>query len=88
MPGSHVVLQSKPGEDSDKDTLKRAASVAAYHSKARKGGVVAVSYTRAKYVTKPKGTKSGIVQILKETVIKVRLGLVENGVEIKKILSG
>ena len=75
MPGSHVVLRSKPNEDPDRETLKRAAAVAAFHSKARNGGIVAVSCTRARYVTKPRGAKSGSVRIRKESVLKVRPGL-------------
>jgi predicted ribosome quality control (RQC) complex YloA/Tae2 family protein len=72
MPGSHVVLQCPPGGEPDKETLKRAAAIAAYHSKARQGGVVPVSCTRAKYVTKPRGADVGTVQIRKEVVLKVR----------------
>jgi predicted ribosome quality control (RQC) complex YloA/Tae2 family protein len=72
MAGSHVILQGPPGEEADRDTLKRAAAVAAYHSKAREGGEVAVSCTRARYVTKPPGAKAGTVEIRKETVLKVR----------------
>jgi predicted ribosome quality control (RQC) complex YloA/Tae2 family protein len=72
MPGSHVILQGPPGEEPDRQTLKRAAAIAAYHSKAREGGVVAVSCTRARYVTKPRDAKVGTVQIRKEVVFKVR----------------
>ncbi len=72
MPGSHVVLQCPPGEEPDRDTRKRAAAIAAYHSKAREGGVVPVSCTRARYVTKPRGAEIGTVQIRKEVVLKVR----------------
>ena len=71
-PGGHVVLQGPPGQKPDRETLKRAASIAAYHSKARKAGLVAVSCTQARYVSKPRGAKSGTVQIRKEVVIKVR----------------
>ena len=77
MPGSHVVLQVPAGEDPDKNILKLAAGIAAYHSKARTGGIVAVSCTRARYVTKPQGAKPGTVQIRKEIVLKVRPGLGE-----------
>jgi len=77
MPGSHVILRAKPNEDPDRGTLKRAAAVAAFHSKARKGGVVSVSCTRARYVTKAGGKKPGSVQIRKETVFKVRPGVPE-----------
>jgi predicted ribosome quality control (RQC) complex YloA/Tae2 family protein len=72
MPGSHVILQCPPGAEPDRETLKRAAAVAAYHSKAREAGVVAVSCTRARYVTKPRGAPVGTVQIRKEVVLKVR----------------
>lgn len=75
MPGSHVVLKVPAGEDPGKDILKRTASIAAYHSKGRTGGVVPVSCTRARYVTKPSGAKPGTVQIRKEIVLKVRPGL-------------
>ncbi|MCP4402439.1 MAG: DUF814 domain-containing protein [bacterium] len=72
MPGSHVLLRAKAGEEPDRETLKRAAAVAAYHSKARNGGMVAVSCTQARYVSKPRGAKPGTVSIRKESVLKVR----------------
>jgi predicted ribosome quality control (RQC) complex YloA/Tae2 family protein len=72
MPGSHVILQGPPGVEPDRQTLKRAAAVAAYHSKAREAGVVPVSCTRARYVTKPRDAPVGTVQIRKEVVFKVR----------------
>ena len=75
MPGSHVVLRAQPDAEPDRATLARAAAIAAYHSKAREGGVVAVSCTRARYVSKPRGAKPGTVSIKKETVLKVRPGL-------------
>ncbi len=77
MPGSHVILRARPDENPDRETLKRAAAVAAYHSKARTGGVTAVSCTQAQYVTKPRGAKPGTVQIRKEIVLKVRPALPE-----------
>jgi predicted ribosome quality control (RQC) complex YloA/Tae2 family protein len=75
MPGSHVLLRALPDEEPGKDILKAAAAVAAYHSKARTGGVTPVACTRAVYVTKPRGAKPGTVQIRKETILKVRPGL-------------
>ena len=72
MPGSHVLLLARPGHDPDRATLKRAAAIAAYHSKARTAGVVAVSCTRARYVTKHRDAPPGTVQIRKEVVLKVR----------------
>ena len=72
MPGSHVLLQGPPGADADRQTLTRAAAIAAYHSKARNAGVVPVSGTRARDVSKPRGAKTGTVQIRNERVFKVR----------------
>jgi predicted ribosome quality control (RQC) complex YloA/Tae2 family protein len=77
MPGSHVILQGKTGVEPGREILKQAAAIAAYHSKARTGGVVTVAATRARYVTKPKGAKPGTVHIRKEVVFKVRPGLPE-----------
>jgi predicted ribosome quality control (RQC) complex YloA/Tae2 family protein len=72
MPGSHVLLLARPGADPDRATLKRAAAIAAFHSKARTAGLVAVSCTRARYVTKPRDAPAGTVNIRKEMVLKVR----------------
>jgi predicted ribosome quality control (RQC) complex YloA/Tae2 family protein len=72
MPGSHVLLLARSGEDPDRATLKRAAAIAAYHSKARRAGLVAVSCTRAQYVTKPRDVPPGTVKIRREVILKVR----------------
>ncbi len=78
MPGSHVVLKIKDnGEEPGPQVLKAAAAIAAYHSKARKGGTVPVSCTRARYVTKPRGAKPGTVTIRKEKTLKVQPALPE-----------
>lgn len=75
LPGSHVVLQAPEGVEAERKTLEAAAAIAAYHSKARNAGVVPVSYTRARNVSKPRGVKAGTVEIRKEGVLKVRPGL-------------
>jgi predicted ribosome quality control (RQC) complex YloA/Tae2 family protein len=76
MPGSHVLLKAKEsGEEPGIEVLKAAAAIAAYHSKARSGGIVPVSCTRARFVTKPRGAKPGTVSIRKEKTIKVRPAL-------------
>jgi len=64
MPGSHVILQGPPGADPDRETLHRAAALAA--------GVVAVSGTRVRDVSKPRGATAGTVQIRHERIFKVR----------------
>ena len=71
MPGSHVLLRVGPS-DPEKSVLQEAAAIAAYHSKARHAGRVAVSCTRAKFVSKSKKDKPGTVHIKKETILKVR----------------
>ncbi len=74
MPGSHVILQrtDDAAVEPDRATLKAAAAIAAYHSKARDAGVVPVSCTQAKNVSKPRGARPGTVSIRKETTLKVR----------------
>ena len=72
MPGSHVVLFVRDGEEPDRDIIKAAAAVAAWHSKQRSGGTVAVTGTRARYVSKPRGAPPGTVSIRREVVFKVK----------------
>ncbi len=72
LAGSHVILRGKPEEEADRKTLRGAAAIAAFHSKARSGGTVAVSVTRAQYVVKRPGSKPGTVQIRKESVFMVK----------------
>ncbi len=72
MPGGHVLLRVTESAEPDRATLERAAGIAAYHSKARTGGVVAVSMTEGRHVSKPRGAKPGTVEIRKETVLRVR----------------
>ncbi|MCB1163447.1 MAG: NFACT RNA binding domain-containing protein [Candidatus Krumholzibacteriia bacterium] len=71
MPGSHVLLRVED-EEPPREILDAAAAVAAWHSKARTGGTVAVSGTLAQFVTKPRGAPRGTVNIRKERVFKVR----------------
>ena len=77
VPGSHVLLRALNDAEPTKKQLEVAASTAAYYSKARTAGVVPVSYTLAKNVTKPSGSPPGTVYIKKEQVLKVRPGIPE-----------
>jgi len=72
VPGSHVILRAKPDSEPGKETLRLAAAVAAYHSKARNAGTIAVHCTRARYVKKPRGVKTGTVQVAHGATLKVR----------------
>lgn len=58
IPGSHVVVRST---DVDEETLKEAAVLAAYFSKARSSSSVPVDYTLIRHVRKPNGAKPGFV---------------------------
>jgi len=75
LPGSHVVLRGPEGEAANNDLIKAAAAIAAWHSKARTAGIVPVSCTEAKNVSKPRGAKPGTVHIKREKTIKVRPAL-------------
>ncbi len=72
MPGSHVLLKAKSEIKPGREILRQAASIAAFHSKAKNGGTVPVSCTRGKYVSKPRGAKPGTVSIRKEKILKVK----------------
>ncbi len=79
MPGSHVVLFVRDGVEPPREIVDAAAAVAAYHSKQRDGGTVAVTGTRARYVSKPRGVPAGTVSIRKERVFKVRPAVPSTG---------
>lgn len=71
--GSHVVLRhDKSQGEVQKIVLEKAASLAAFYSKAKTSGLVPVSYTQKKYVIKRKGMEPGKVVLLKEKVLIVR----------------
>ena len=58
--GSHTIIIGEGREISDTAILE-AARLAAYHSKARQSSQVPVDYTLVKYVSKPSGSKPGMV---------------------------
>ena len=72
VPGSHVVLKARADQEPSRDTLRQAAAVAAYHSKARGARTVPVHVTRARYVTKPRGVDVGTVEVSRGRLLKVR----------------
>ncbi len=70
--GSHAILRlpnrnARPG----KALLEKAASIAAYHSKAQGSSLVPVMITERKYVRKPKGAPPGTVAVERENVLLV-----------------
>ncbi|MBT8378807.1 MAG: DUF814 domain-containing protein, partial [Ignavibacteria bacterium] len=71
--GSHVVLRVENTKEAvPKNILKKTASLAAYHSKAKTAGTVPVAYTFKKYVVKKKGDPVGTVHLLREDVLLVK----------------
>jgi len=70
IPGSHVIIRTN-GQDVPDQTIIEAASIAAYHSKARASSNVPVDYTQVKNVTKPSGSKPGMVIYLTNKTVYV-----------------
>ncbi len=71
--GSHVVLRVENTKEAiPKSVLKKAAALAAYHSKAKTAGVVPVSFTFKKYVVKKKNMPTGTVHLLREDTLLVK----------------
>jgi len=71
--GSHVLVRTeKAHPEVPARTLREAAVLAAYYSKARGQTKVAVDYTAARYVRKSKGGKVGEALITREKTIVVR----------------
>lgn len=78
VPGSHAVLRvENTKEVIPKTVIKKAASIAAFHSKAKTSKMTPVAYTLKKYVTKRKGMEPGQVALLREEVIMVQPGIPE-----------
>ncbi|MFC4453187.1 NFACT family protein [Deinococcus sonorensis] len=70
FPGSHVLVRSGGRELQTPDVLF-AAQLAAYHSKARQSGNVAVDYTRIKHVWRPRGASAGQVHYTQQKTVYV-----------------
>jgi len=60
-PGAHVVLHIDSPRPPTEDELERAASLAAYHSKARASDKVSVDYTERKHVRRQQHAPEGLV---------------------------
>ena len=74
-PGSHVVVRQPETGDVPRSVVKRAAELAAKHSKAGKAsGKVDVHVCRAGDVRKPRGANAGSVELRRYESIKVYPG--------------
>lgn len=68
--GSHVIIESG-GRDISDTAVFEAARLAAYNSKARHSDKVPVDYTLVRYVSKPNGSKPGMVIYINNKTIYV-----------------
>lgn len=73
VPGSHLIIRMGNEKNMPPmEILLKAASFAAYNSKAKGSDLVPVIITKAKYVRKPKGAAPGAVLVDKEQVEMVK----------------
>jgi predicted ribosome quality control (RQC) complex YloA/Tae2 family protein len=72
VPGSHVVIRLDKGKPVPPRTLREAAQLAAYYSRARGQVKVPVDYALRKYLRKPKAAVPGLVLLSQEKTIVVR----------------
>jgi len=76
--GSHVILKKTgTGREPEQAAILEAAAIAAHHSKAGKSRRVAVCYTEAKHVRKPRGGAPGLAIVTREKVVMVEPKLPE-----------
>ncbi len=61
IPGAHVILQRDDRADPPPDDLRRAASLAAYYSKAKASTKVPIDYTERKHVRAQRDAPPGLV---------------------------
>jgi predicted ribosome quality control (RQC) complex YloA/Tae2 family protein len=71
-PGSHVVVRNPGRTEVPAEVVARAASLAAWYSKARGAPKVEVHYCRVAEVSKPRGAPPGLVQLAKWKSVKVK----------------
>jgi predicted ribosome quality control (RQC) complex YloA/Tae2 family protein len=71
-PGSHVVIKNPSDAEIPESVIERAASLAAWFSKARGSPTVDVHYCLAADVSKPRGAPAGLVEIKRWKSIRVK----------------
>jgi len=70
--GSHVLVRLTKGKQAPPQTLREAAQLAAYYSRARGEVKVPVDYVLRKFLRKPKAAAPGAVLLTQEKTITVR----------------
>ncbi len=71
IPGSHVIIRKKPGQDIPQQVIAEAAAIAAWHSRAKNSSQVPVDYTLVSQVKKPNGAKPGMVIYFQQKTLYV-----------------
>lgn len=71
VPGAHVILRTG-GQTPHPETVRKAASIAAYFSAARTSSAVDVDVVERRWVWKPKGARPGVVFYRNERTVRVR----------------
>ncbi|HEY1428445.1 MAG TPA: NFACT RNA binding domain-containing protein [Candidatus Tumulicola sp.] len=61
IPGAHVILSRDDRAEAPEDDVRSAAALAAFYSKAKASGSVAVDYTQRKHVRKQRNAPPGLV---------------------------
>jgi predicted ribosome quality control (RQC) complex YloA/Tae2 family protein len=72
LPGSHILVRNPMKGEIPSEILLKAAGMAAMHSKGKTAGKVAVTYTYARFVRKPKGAKPGLVHLTRRRTVMVK----------------
>jgi predicted ribosome quality control (RQC) complex YloA/Tae2 family protein len=72
LPGSHVLVKNPRRIDIPYEIILYAASLAARYSKGKQAAKVPVTYTLARYVSKPKGSKPGLVVLTQRKTVMVK----------------
>jgi predicted ribosome quality control (RQC) complex YloA/Tae2 family protein len=71
-PGSHVVIRNPDRVAIPKSVIERAASYAAWYSKARAGGSVEIHHCKVSDIRKPRGAPAGLVHLERYSRVRAR----------------
>ncbi len=72
IPGSHVLVKVQVGKETPPGVIEEAARLAVFHSKAKGQSNVPVFLAEARYVSKFKGARPGLVRIARYRTVNVR----------------
>lgn len=81
IPGSHVIIRKKPGEEIPEHIIRQGAAIAAWHSRAKNSNQVPVDYTVVSQVKKPGGAKPGMVIYFQQKTLYVTPNLPDGTID-------